>query len=108
MKCKATCKCQTRVESGRRRTFEKGDVYDFEVCPTHFVPIEGEDALPINFDDAQEQELLESEFDLDELKAYIEKKYDKKAGNRGKEKTIDLLLDCRYRDISNVELNKVL
>ena len=63
--------------------------------------------MPINFETAQEQELLESEFDLDVLKAYIEAKYDKKAGNRGKEKTIDLLLDCRYREINDVDLSEV-
>lgn len=97
MKCVATMRCQTRNADGIIRTYAKGDVDNFDKCPSHFRPIEGEEAMPLNFDNAQEQELLESEFDLDVLKEYIEKKYDKKAGNRGKEKTIELLLDCRFR-----------
>lgn len=107
MKCVAKYKCQTRLDDGRRRTFEKGDVWDFKVCPIHFNPIEGKEAMPIDFDKAQEQELLETDFDLDELKTFIETKYDRKAGNRGKEKTIEMLLDCRYREI-NTDLDKVL
>ena len=108
MKCVAVRRCQTRNDNGVIITYRKGDVDSFKECPTNFRPIEGEEAMPLNFDDAQEQELLESDFDLDELKAYIEKKYDKKPGNRGKEKTIDMLMDCRYRDLSDVDLNKVL
>ncbi len=107
MKCVCRRKCQQRSKFGKILTFRVGDVYDFEECPTHFEPIEGDNAVALNFDTAQEQELLESEFDLDELKRYIEEKYDRKPGNRGKEKTIEMLLDCRYRSIDH-DLNKVL
>lgn len=99
MKCIAVRKCQAHNRDGYLRFYGKGQVDDFAVCPTHFRPIEGEEAMPINFDTAQEQELLESEFDLDKLKAYIKEKYDKKAGSRGKEKTIAFLIDCRYRSL---------
>ena len=101
MKCVALVQCQTRRDDGRIAPYNAGDVGEFEKCPPNFKPLAGEseDAMPIDFDKAQEQELLESEFDLDALKEYIEKKYDRKAGNRGKEKTIDMLLDCRFRSL---------
>lgn len=107
MKCVCRAKCQVRVD-GKIMTFKKGAVYDFVVCPAHFAPIEGPEAMPIDFDTAQEQELLESDFDLDELKAYIKEKYGKNPHNRGKEKTIDMLLDCRYREIGDADLSGVL
>lgn len=108
MKCVAIRRCQTRNARGTIRTYAKGDVDNFDKCPAHFRPIEGEEAMPLDFETAQEQELLESDFDLDTLKAYIEAKYDKKAGNRGKEKTIEMLLDCRFRALDNVNLDGVL
>jgi len=51
----------------------------------------------LDFATAGEEELLEAEFDLDELKDYIRDVYGKNPRNRGKEKTIAMLLDCRYR-----------
>lgn len=105
MKCLCIKKCQARDNDGYIRTFAKGDVFEFEEIPPNFAPIEGEDAMPINFDTAQEQELLESEFDLDKLKDYILIKYGKKAGNRGKDKTIEYLLDCRFRELNASDLN---
>jgi hypothetical protein len=105
MKCLCVKRCQARDNDGYIRTFAKGDVWDFKETPPNFVPIEGEDAVPINFDTAQEQELLESDFNLDDLKEYILKKYGKKAGNRGKDKTIEYLLDCRFRELSDADLN---
>lgn len=106
MKCVSIRKCQAIVD-GKAITFDKGDVFDFVICPPHFRPIEGEEAMPINFDTAQEQELLESDFDLDKLREYIETTYDKKPGNRGKEKLVELLLDCRFRSISEADLKGV-
>lgn len=97
MKCVCRKKCQVRNRLGRIRTYRKGDVAQFDECPNHFEPIEGAKAMPLNFDNAQEQELLESEFDLEELKDYIRDKYDRNPHNRGKEKTIEMLLDCRFR-----------
>ena len=109
MKCVCRKRCQVRRDvDGKIVFFAKGDVENFVVCPTHFEPIEGEDAVALNFDNAQEQELLESEFDLDSLKDYIREKYDRNPSNRGKEKTIEFLLDCRFRSLSEADLKGVL
>jgi len=108
MKCVCVRDCYIRNTEGRPQHFSAGQVEEFKKVPNHFRAIEGKKAGPVDFDTAQEQELREAEYDLDELKAFIEKRYDKKARNRGKEKTVDLLLDSRYRDIDNVDLNKVL
>ena len=99
MKCVCVRDCYIRNAEGRPQQFSAGQVEEFTITPNHFRPLEGEEAEPVNFDTAQEQELLEAEYELDDLKDFIEKKYDKKAGNRGREKTIDLLLDCRYRTL---------
>jgi len=109
MKCVCRARCQARRDTdGKILYFVKGDVHDFVICPPNFEPIEGEDAVKLNFDTAQEQELLESEFDLDALRDYIESTYDKKPGNRGKEKLIEFLLDCRFRALSEADLKGVM
>ena len=102
MKCVCIKECQTRNSSGKVQFFMRGDVYDFKKCPTHFRPLEGPKAEGVDFATAGEQELLEAEYDLDELKDYIKEKYDRKPGNRGKERTVAMLLDCRFRDIDGV------
>jgi hypothetical protein len=107
MKCVAEQPCQVRLDDGSIRTFDKGEVWEFETVPPNFRSLE--DILEgIDFETAGEAELLESEYDLDELKDFILKKFKKKAGGRGKEKTVEFLIDCRYRDLSTTDLNKVL
>lgn len=104
MKCVALRSCQAVLPTGKARYFDRGEVYDFPECPTHFRPLEGDDAAPVSFDTAGEQELLEAEYDLDALKQYIEDRYGKKPGNRGKEKTVEMLIDCRYREIDGMDI----
>jgi len=107
MKCVAIRKCQVRID-GKIRTVNRGVVVDIDEPGVHFRPIEGAKSMPINFDNAQEQELLEADYNLDDLKEFILQKYDKKAGNRGKEKTVELLLDCRYRALSDADVEGIL
>ena len=112
MKCVAVERCQARDDSGKIRMFSKGAVWDFKECPPNFRPIageakEGEKPVKIDFETASEDELLEADYDIEELRDFISEKYDKKPGNRGKEKLVEMLLDCRYRDIGNNDLNKL-
>jgi hypothetical protein len=95
------------MDAGNIRFFETGAVWDFVVCPTHFEPMEGDAPYVVNFDTAGEQELLAAEFELDALRMYIETKYDRKTGNRGKEKLVEMLLDCRFREVTKADLNIV-
>ncbi len=95
MKCICKITCQTRDDTGYIRTFEAGQVFDFKKCPTHFKVLEG----PIDFNTAKEEELLEAEYKLQDLKDFILKKYKRKAGSRQKEATVALLLDSRYREV---------
>ena len=96
MKCVCRRECYIANSEGRHQQFSVGQVVEFVTCPDHFVELGGQG---IDFATAGEEELLEAEYELDELKAFIEKKYDRKSGNRGKERTVALLLDCRYREL---------
>lgn len=104
MKCVCRKRCQARLDSGKIATFAKGEVADFLICPPHFEPLEGEKAAAIDFNTAGEDELLEAEYDPADLKKYIEETFDKKPGNRGKEKLVDFLIDCRFRQVTDAEL----
>ena len=94
MKCICEKDCLIANPQGKMQHFTKGMVVEYGVCPNHFRPLE---KGKINFATAGEEELLEAEYELDDLKEFIFKKYSRKAGNRGKERTIAMLLDCRYR-----------
>lgn len=108
MKCVAVRKCQSIRDDGKIVFYMKGDIEEFKKCPAHFRPIEGKDAPRIDFATAGEAELLEAEYELADLKKFIEDRYDMKPGNRGLEKTVAFLLDCRFRDLGDMDLNKVL
>lgn len=97
IKCVCMVKCQPRNKHGIPQRYDPGDVDEFPECPTHFEPIEGEDKVDLDFATASEDMLNEMEFDLADLKAFIVKTYDQKPGNKGKDKTIAMLLDCRNR-----------
>jgi len=94
--CVAVRACQS-IKNGRAVFYNKGDVDEFPVCPTHFRPVAGEEGGDIDFDTAKEAELHIADYDLADLKTYIEETFGAKAGNRGKEKTIEMLLDLRFR-----------
>lgn len=101
MKCVCEKWKQIRMPDGSRKVFRPGDVGEFDECPKNFRSLAGEtkEAFPIDFKTAKEQELLEAEYDLSVLKKFIEDEFGLKAGNRGKEKTVELLLDARYRKL---------
>lgn len=95
------------MDAGNIKFFAVGEIGDFLTCPPHFEPMEGDAPYVVNFDTAGETELLGAEFDLDALRLYIETKYDRKPGNRGKDKLVELLLDCRFREVSSADLSIV-
>jgi hypothetical protein len=107
MKCVCRKTCQIRMDDGSIKFFHEGAIQDFVVCPTHFEPMGGDAPYVVNFDTAGEQELLAAEFELDALRMYIETKYDRKPGNRGKEKLVEMLMDCRFREVTKADLNIV-
>jgi hypothetical protein len=95
------------MPDGKIRFFDRGRVWDFEQCPTHFSPLEGENAKVIDFATAKEAELLAATYDLADLKEYIKATYGASPGNRGKEKTVEMLLDCRYREVDLGSTNPI-
>lgn len=84
---------------GRRQHFLRGDVAEFKKAPTHFRPLKGPKSTAVDFETAGEQELREAEYDVESLRLFIETRFDRKTGNRGKDKLVDLLLDCRFREL---------
>ncbi len=96
--------CQVRI-NGRIVTFAKGDLADLEKDHRHFRNLE---EGGVDFETAKEPELLEAEYDLDDLKAFIKERYGKNPRNRNKENTVKMLLDCRYRDIGEADLKRVI
>lgn len=103
MKCICLRKCFVSF-NGRNTRFNQGDVAEFDKCPTHFDELGG--GAAVDFKTSGKQELMASEFELKDMKEFILSKYDKKTGNTGKEKTIDILLDCRDREIT-INLDKL-
>jgi len=110
MKQVAITPCQIIQKSGKIITLAEGETIYYKDEHPHLRPIQTEEAPkdtpPIDFDTAGEEELLESDFDLKDLKEYIIKTYKKKPRNRNRLNTIKLLLDCRYRSI-DIDLTKV-
>jgi len=100
MKCICRKTCQVRMPDGKIIFYKKNDISEFDKCPNNF-DILKIDRKPdeIDFDLISEVELKEIEFNLADLKQFIYDKYGIKSGNRKKEKTIELLMDCRYRAI---------
>lgn len=98
---KYTClrKCQYRNNSGKIRVAEVGEVVRFKEAPLkeHWQALKD---MEIDFAEMSEEELSAAEYDLGDLKAFIQDKYDMKAGNKGKAKTIEMLMDCRFRELS--------
>ncbi len=100
MKCICRKRTQSLSHTGKVITHDAGSVVEFDKCPNNFEPIEGEKASGIDFKTAEKEELLATDYDLDKLKKFIEDTFSKKAGNKGKAKTVDFLLDCRYRAVN--------
>jgi len=76
-----------------------GDTMEFDECPAHFKPVSEHQ---MDFAMASENELLSDAADLEAMKAFIKNTFDVSAGNRGKEKTVEMLLDLRYRQAQNL------
>ncbi len=90
--CERTCQVR---KGGRIVTVDKGMVIELDKPNDFFRPI----GVALDFATAGEEELLEAEFKLDDLKQYIKDTYGRNPRNRGKEKTVAMLLDCRYREV---------
>ena len=101
MLCVCRQACQKRDSAGYIRTFKVGDVFDFEKCPALFEPIEpiveGTETVAVDFATAKEPELLNAEYDLEDLRVYLKDTYNKVTKITDKEKLVAMLLDCRYR-----------
>lgn len=101
MLCVCRVPCQKRDSGGHIRTFRAGDIFEFDKCPEHFEPIEpiveGMEGVAVDFGTAQEAELLNATYDLEDLRKYIKDTYNKITILKDKEKLVAMLLDCRYR-----------
>lgn len=100
MKCICERKCQIEV-NGYVTLMHEGDIIDADKCPKLFRPMAGEtkEAGPIDFETAKEEELLEAEYELKDLKTFIKEKFDRRAGKKSRSATVKMLLDCRYREL---------
>lgn len=111
MKQVAKRPCQVRLERGKLVTLNRYDVIDYSGEHTHLRPIATpdapEDVAPIDFDTAQEDELFEAKFDLEDLKDYIRATYDVPVRVKAKKKLIEKLLDCRFRSLTPADLNRL-
>ena len=101
MLCVCRVPCQKRDNGGYIRTFKVGDIFEFAKCPEHFEPIEpvveGMATVAVDFGTAKEPELLNAEYDLEDLRKYLKETYDKTTKITDKEKLVAMLIDCRYR-----------
>lgn len=118
MKCIAIRACQKRMElgpfKGKVVYFRIGEMGEFPECPDGFRPIgttvDYEERDPVgdtvtvkegvDFANASEEELMEAEFMIDELKEYMKEKHPSVpfAGNIGLEKLVAKLLYARDND----------
>lgn len=106
MKQVAERPCQVRIE-GKILTLYKGDTVDYPDEHPNLRAIEGETAKSIDFALAGEDELFETEFDLDDIKEYIVNVYNVAVRVKSKKKLIEKLLDCRYRALSDADTNRL-
>jgi len=60
----------------------------------------------VDFENASEEELEVAEFPDRALKEFIYERFGRKTGNRGRKAMIDMLLDCRYREVSDAEFKQ--
>ena len=88
--------CQVRV-AGKIQTFRKDDVVDLD-GPHHCFRKVGEN---LDFATATEDELLEADFELKELRDFIRENYDLNPRTRNKMNTIRMLIDARYRALDS-------
>ena len=106
IKCICRRPCQVRV-NGHIVTFAKNDIRSFEECPPNF---EALTRKAVDFDTAEEAELKErDDYEVKDLKAYILENYDiEVAKNATREKTVDALMDARFRALDKHEVEGVL
>lgn len=99
MKCVCRTQCQTRLDSGKIKFFNVGDVENFKKCPTHFESLETlED---VDFDTASKEELMEAKWKRTDAKDFIKEKggVPKVTGETTKAELIDQILDARFREV---------
>lgn len=111
MKQVAKRNCQVRLENDKIVTLNRHEVIDYDGEHVHLRPIHtasvAEDTAPVDFETAQEAELFEAEYDLEELKDYIKSRYDVPVRVKAKKKLIEKLLDCRYRSLTPADTNRL-
>ena len=95
--------CQVRIK-GKIVTFRRGEVTDLESEHPHFRNLENGE---IDFETAEEEELLEADYELNDLKTFIKERFGVSPRNRNRENTIAMLLDCRFRDLSDSDLERL-
>lgn len=96
MKCVAIKATQARRDDGKIKTYRAGEVDNFEECPPNFEALQNRN---LDFLTASEAELMESDFDMAEAEAVIEKEFKVKLSGRSKRDIVLGILDARYRHI---------
>lgn len=94
MICVCETLCQVRL-AGKAVLFEVGEVADFEVCPPHFRPMD--DNYVIDFNKASEDELKAAQFNVADLRSFINETYKKKLTTDDRDRLISVLIDARGR-----------
>ena len=91
------------------RTFVKGDVERFSKCPRNFRAIEGpKKELTSDLGTASEQELLEGDYTVKQLRDFADSVYGQKLKGTSKEDVVASFLDARYRHLEEHEAGDII
>ena len=109
MKCVCNEACQARDDTGKIRTFMKGDVFSFKKCPAHFSVIEGPKAeLKSDLATASREELLEGDYTVKQLRQFADATFGVKLKGTSKEDVVDSFLDAKFRYLEPHEAEGIL
>ena len=109
IKCVCDKACQARDKSGKILTFQKGEVAYFKKCPRNFRVIEGpKKVLKSDLDTASEQELLEGDYTVKQIRQYAEATYGARLKGTSKEDVVASFLDARFRHLEEHEADGIL
>jgi hypothetical protein len=99
MKCVCRTQCQTRLDGGKIKFFNVGDVGEFEKCPTHFESLEKVEE--VSFQTASKDELLEAKWKRADAVDFIKEKggEPKVTSKTTKTQIVDQILDARFREV---------
>ena len=110
MLCVCEKRCQAKLDWGKTTFFKKGQVQEFEKCPSYFRPLEGDDSTLVDFLTAGEEELTLATWKFDDAFKAIKEKYNvdlKREEGTKKSEVIAQILDARFRSI-DIDPNKVI